>query len=73
MHQDDPAVRFAEAARLAEAHYRAGALSLQLFMDAQAGYLEAVDSALLLQEQAVEVGFRLRELSGDPFSPVSIR
>mgnify|MGYP000214853849 CR=1 FL=1 len=66
-------VRFAEAARLAEAHYRAGALSLQLFMDAQAGYLEAVDSALLLQEQAVEVGFRLRELSGDPFSPVSIR
>jgi cobalt-zinc-cadmium efflux system outer membrane protein len=73
MHQDDPAVRFAEAARLAEAHYRAGALSLQLFMDAQAGYLEAVDSALLLQEQAVEAGFRLRELSGDPFSPVSIR
>jgi cobalt-zinc-cadmium efflux system outer membrane protein len=73
MHQDDPAVRFAEAARQAEAHFRAGALSLQLFMDAQAGYLEAVDSALLLQEQAVEAGFRLRELSGTPFSPVSDR
>jgi len=72
-YQDDPAVRFAEAARLAESHYRAGALSLQLFMDAQASYLEAVDSALLLQEQAVEAGFRLRELSGTPFSPVSMR
>jgi hypothetical protein len=73
MHKDDPAVRFAEAARQAEAHFRAGALSLQLFMDAQAGYLEAVDSALLLQEQAVEAGFRLRELSGGNFSPVSPR
>jgi cobalt-zinc-cadmium efflux system outer membrane protein len=73
MHRDDPAVRFAEAARLAESHFRAGALSLQLFMDAQAGYLEAVDSALLLQEQAVEAGFRLRELSGTTFNPVSTR
>lgn len=73
MHKDDPAERFAEAARTAEAHYRAGALSLQLFMDAQAGYLEAVDSALLLQEQAVEAGFRLRELSGMNFNPVSDR
>lgn len=73
MHRDDPAVRFAEAARLAESHFRAGALSLQIFMDAQAGYLEAVDSALLLQEQAVEAGFRLRELSGTTFNPVSNR
>ena len=73
MHKDDPATRFSEAARLAEAHYRAGALPLQLFMDAQAGYLEAVDSALLLQEQAVEAGFRLRELSGVSFSPVVTR
>ena len=73
MHKDDPAVRFAEAARLAESHFRAGALSLQLFMDAQAGYLEAVDSALLIQEQAVEAGFHLRELSGVSFSPVVTR
>lgn len=73
MHKDDPAVRFAEAAKLAESHFRAGALSLQLFMDAQAGYLEAVDSALVIQEQAVEVGFRLRELSGVNFNPVSAR
>ena len=73
MHKDDPAVRFAEAAKLAESHFRAGALSLQLFMDAQAGYLEAVDSALVIQEQAVEAGFRLRELSGVPFTPVSVR
>lgn len=73
MHKDDPAVRFAEAAKLAESHFRAGALSLQLFMDAQAGYLEAVDSALVIQEQAVEAGFRLRELSGVNFNPVSAR
>ena len=73
MHKDDPAVRFSEAAKLAESHFRAGALSLQLFMDAQAGYLEAVDSALLIQEQAVEAGFRLRELSGVPFNPVASR
>lgn len=73
MHQDDPAMRFAEAARLAESHFRAGALSLQFFMDAQTGYLEAVDSALLLQEQAVEAGFRLRELSGVSFNPVAAR
>ena len=73
MHKDDPAVRFAEAAKLAESHFRAGALSLQLFMDAQAGYLEAVDSALLIQEQAVEAGFHLRELSGVSFSPVVTR
>ena len=49
------------------------AFGWKLFMDAQAGYLEAVDSALLLQEQAVEAGFRLRELSGTTFSPVSTR
>jgi hypothetical protein len=73
MHKDDPAVRFSEAAKLAESHFRAGALSLQLFMDAQAGYLEAVDSALLIQEQAVEAGFSLRELSGVPFNPVASR
>ena len=73
MHKDDPAVRFAEAAKLAESHFRAGALSLQLFMDAQAGYIEAVDSALVIQEQAVEAGFRLRELSGVNFNPVSPR
>ena len=73
MHKDDPAVRFSEAAKLAESHFRAGALSLQLFMDAQAGYLEAVDSALLIQEQAVEAGFHLRELSGVSFSPVVTR
>ena len=73
MHKDDPAVRFAEAAKLAESHFRAGALSLQLFMDAQAGYLEAVDSALLIQEQAVEAGFHLRELSGVPFNPIANR
>ena len=73
MHKDDPAVRFSEAAKLAESHFRAGALSLQLFMDAQAGYLEAVDSALLIQEQAVEAGFHLRELSGVPFNPVASR
>jgi cobalt-zinc-cadmium efflux system outer membrane protein len=73
MHKDDPAVRFAEAAKLAESHFRAGALSLQLFMDAQTGYLEAVDSALLIQEQAVEAGFRLRELSGVPFNPLVTR
>jgi len=42
-------------------------------MDAQAGYLEAVDSALLIQEQAVETGFRLRELSGMPFNPLVTR
>ena len=71
MHKDDPAVRFSEAAKLAESHFRAGALSLQLFMDAQAGYLEAVDSALLIQEQAVEAGFHLRELSGVPFNPIA--
>ncbi len=73
MHKDDPAVRFSEAAKLAESHFRAGALSLQLFMDAQAGYLEAVDSALLIQEQAVEAGFHLRELSGIPFNPIATR
>ena len=39
----------------------------------KAGYLEAVDSALLIQEQAVEAGFHLRELSGVSFSPVVTR
>ncbi len=73
MHRDDPAVRFADAARQAEAHFRAGALTLNLFMDAQTAYLDAVDSVLLIQEQAVEAGFRLRELSGVTFSPVSVR
>jgi len=68
---DDPAARFSEAARQAEAHFRAGAIPLQLFMDAQAGYIEAVDAALLLQEQVAEAGFRLRELSGATFTPLN--
>lgn len=68
---DDPAVHFARAARQAETHFRAGAISLQLFMDAQTGYIEAVDAALLLQEQAAEAGFKLRELSGAAFTPLA--
>jgi cobalt-zinc-cadmium efflux system outer membrane protein len=70
MHQDDPAERFAEAARTAERHFRAGAIGFQLFMEAQSGYLDAVDAALALQEEAVESGLRLRELTGADFTPV---
>lgn len=71
MHQDDPAERFAEAARTAERHFRAGAIGFQLFMEAQSGYLDAVDAALVLQEEAVESGLRLRELTGADFTPVT--
>lgn len=73
LQKDDGALRFADAARQAELHYREGALSMQFFMEAQASYLEAIDATLLLQEQAVEVGFRLRELSGTGFTPILIR
>ena len=72
MHQDDPAQRFAEAARTAERHFRAGAINFQLFMEAQSGYLDAVDAVLALQEEAVEAGLRLRELSGVDFNPVTV-
>ena len=72
MHPDDPAQRFAEAARTAERHFRAGAINFQLFMEAQTGYLDAVDAVLALQEEAVEAGLRLRELSGVDFNPVTI-
>jgi len=66
----DAAERFAAAARDAEQRYRDGALTLPLYLETRSACLDAVDAALALQEQAVEAGFRLRELSGLSFNPL---
>ena len=68
----DAAVKFREAASLADRHYRLGSVPLGTYIELQASYLEAVEALLDTQREALDAGLRLRELTGLDFNPVEI-
>ncbi len=68
----DAALKFREAAELADRHYRLGAVPLGTYIELQAAYLEAVAAILDTKRDALEAGQHLQLLSGLEFNAVSV-
>ncbi len=68
----DSAVRFREAAELADRHYRLGAVPIATYVELQNSYLEAVEALLDTKREALEAGLQLKQLTGLDFNPVEI-
>jgi cobalt-zinc-cadmium efflux system outer membrane protein len=68
----DAAEKFRDAAELADRHYRLGSVPLNIYVELQTSYLDAVEALLETQKEALEAGLHLRELTGLDFKPVEI-
>ena len=68
----DAAERFREAAALADRHYRLGAVPLTTYVELQNSYLDAVESLLATQREALEAGLQLQLLTGVDFKAVEV-
>lgn len=66
----DAAMKFREAAELADRHYRLGAVPLAIYVELQNSYLDAVEALLATQHEALEAALKLQELTGLDFTPV---
>lgn len=64
--------RFRDAAELADRHYRLGAVPLATYVDLQGAYLDAVESLLATQQDALDAGLRLQLLTGLDFQAVEV-
>lgn len=62
--------KFAEAASLADRHYRLGAVPITTYVELQDKYLEAVEAINEAQAEALEAALSLEELTGTPASLV---
>ncbi len=58
------ATRFAEAAQLADQHYRLGAVPISTYLELQTQYLDSVDTMLSTQLDAMEARQRVELLTG---------
>jgi len=68
----DAAVKFREAAELADRHYRLGAVPIATYVELQNSYLDAVESLLDTQSEALAAGLKLQQLTGLDLNPVEI-
>ena len=66
----DTVEKFREAAELADRHYRLGAVPVATYVELQHGYLEAIESLLDTQREALTAGLKLQQLTGLDFSAV---
>jgi len=64
--------RFRDAAELADRHYRLGAVPLATYVELQNAYLDAVESLLATQQDALDAGLRLQLLTGLDFKAVEV-
>jgi cobalt-zinc-cadmium efflux system outer membrane protein len=71
--QPEAAEKFAEAAALADRHYRLGAVPLATYIDLQNAYLDAIEALLATEREALESGFQLQLLTGLDFHAVEAR
>jgi cobalt-zinc-cadmium efflux system outer membrane protein len=69
----DAVEHFREAAELADRHYRLGAVEVSIYVELQKQYLEAVDSLLDTQREALEAAQDLELLTGLSHPLVSTR
>ena len=63
---------FADAATLADRHYRLGAVPIATYVELQDKYLEAVEALSEANEQALAAALSLEELTGAPGSIVKL-
>lgn len=70
--QPDAALKFREAAELADRHYRLGAVPLGTYIELQGAYLEAVAAILDTKRDALEAGQHLQLLSGLEFHAIQL-
>lgn len=60
----DSATKFREAAVLADRHYRLGAVPLATYVELQNAYLDAIESLLATESEALEAALRLEQITG---------
>lgn len=68
----DAAMKFREAAELADRHYRLGAVPIGTYVELQNSYLDAVAALLATQREALEAGLKLQQLTGLELNSVEI-
>ena len=68
----DAARKFREAAELADRHYRLGAVPIATYVELQTSYLDAVESLLATQSEALAAGLKLQQLTGLDFKAVEV-
>jgi cobalt-zinc-cadmium efflux system outer membrane protein len=67
----DTLTKFREAAELADRHYRLGAVPVATYVELQSSYLDAVEALLDTQQEALEAGLKLQQLTGLDFNAVT--
>ncbi|MDQ5977661.1 MAG: outer membrane protein heavy metal efflux system [Verrucomicrobiota bacterium] len=60
----DSESKFREAAALADRHYRLGAVPLATYVELQNAYLDAIESLLATESEALEAALRLEQITG---------
>lgn len=68
----DAAKKFREAAELADRHYRLGAVPIATYVEMQSAYLDAVEALLDTQQETMEAGLKLQQLTGLNFNAVEL-
>lgn len=68
----EAALKFREAAALADRHYRLGAVPLATYVELQGAYLDAVQAILDTKRDALEAGQQLQLLSGFEFNAIKL-
>jgi cobalt-zinc-cadmium efflux system outer membrane protein len=63
---------FRDAAELADRHYRLGAVPIATYVELQQSYLDAVDALFSTQQEALEAGLKLQQISGLNFNAVEV-
>ncbi len=69
----DAAIKFCEAAELADRHYRLGAVPVATYVELQNSYLDAVESLLDTQSEVLAAGLKLQQLTGLEINLVEIK
>lgn len=69
---EETTTKFREAAELADRHYRLGAVPIATYVELQTSYLDATDALLSTQQEALEAGLKLQQLTGLNFNAVEV-
>jgi cobalt-zinc-cadmium efflux system outer membrane protein len=68
----DTMTKFRDAADLADRHYRLGAVPIATYVELQNSYLDALDALFSTEQETLEAGLKLQQLTGLNFNAVEI-
>ncbi len=66
----DAVEKFREAAELSDRHFRMGTIDVATYVELQNGYLDAVEALFDTQNEILQAGLQLQELTGLDLSPM---